>query len=285
MKTLKNTNDTSKEYLIIPTFLSKYFSEFGTLLIVASLYVVISSGCNEQDRFDNDYYESLAHDIDTTSEGRKSMISKLGKFEIEFDDAFYEESFVRNVSSTINSKHKLNVLNLWNKDVRYTFPFKWRAYNEPMWSIDCIALFNYKIGQYRALILGYKSWGTNDNMYQCYLFTYTVEGHIIDIMQLPHFAYGVGDNPQFVKSNFTKKYGSSGFAEIKVDDRKIYFNNTYLRLYNNGTEEIANVYNTYFINKNGTIVHENSEELSDYYYKDHKLNTDLDRYISRFTEY
>jgi hypothetical protein len=212
-----------------------------------------------------------------------AVYNQLKQIAIDFDDDFYESGFIQSHSIATSLNQDITILNLSKEDVakQYAFPFCWRQIDPPF-AIDCILLHNILINDFRALILGYKIWGTGNWTYDSYLFTYTVDGALIDLHPLPSFVYGNGDSPDFVKSHFQKKFGSPGFSEFRFQGNTLSCNSTLLRVHYNGSESIFNDFSIFRINQKGKIEKTFSDTLSGVFYKDGKIYNDMVHLISRF---
>lgn len=175
-----------------------------------------------------------------------SKTTKFEKIKINFNDPFYLK-FKKPRAFILNSNSKLDRINV-NDPTIWRFPF----FNTEIPTMG-IPIFNYSIEDISIVLIafGYGSSDTHD--YSAVLFTFNHQGDLIEYKYAGEFHTSIGDNPQYRNSKFVKKYGHSGFSEIKVQNHEIYFNSSRLKLYENGTEEITHCFNTFKITSRGNI--------------------------------
>jgi hypothetical protein len=200
--------------------------------------------------------------------------SELQKWDIDFEDEFYQQfPIVGDNEFIIDSYKEYNRL-IPNND-NWTFPF---VYMEGPVSgiLEAISIQH----DYNYFIIGYQC--GLDYLFKNYLFTYSKEGKIIDLVCLPDFSYGKGAASLIVNSNFVKDFNNAGFSEIKISKNEIQCNSSNLKLYNNGTEEITRLTAKYKITDDGKINLINSDSSLYYYYRNGVLDHSHDFEIRQF---
>lgn len=201
-----------------------------------------------------------------------NLPTELKKYTINFDDPFFNsKEIVQEKSVKINSKSELKRVNIFDVE-KFKFPFTWKAEIIPG---EAIPLYKLKFDNLFVFMIAYGYGSTSNTSFDAFLFTYDLNGNFIDYKKLITFCYGKGDSDVFLKSNFARDYGSSGFSSIEIVDKTIYFNSSILRIYNSGTEELYFENCSYEILANGYIEQKLSNNYSGFFYRNGSYNTKL----------
>ena len=204
--------------------------------------------------------------------------NELRKYKVDFNTPlFNQSSIIKNDNTIINSNNKFDLI--WTTEKLWEFPFVW----DPIAPVEAFPILLYKINNFYVIIIAYGYGSTGTYSYENYLFTYSVSGNFIDMVNLPQFNYGKGDASIIAHSNFTKTFGTAGFSEIKASKSDLFFNSANLTLYNNGTEEVNLISAEYKISDLGIVKNIVSDSSHFYFFRNGKINSSMNGKIKKYS--